>query len=73
MTGQPKYREPFEPLMPGVRYIDVNDTAALEAAVNDNTAAVFFEPVLGEGGIVEVDAAFRREGQGACGPGTMRF
>ncbi len=58
VTGQPKYREPFEPLMPGVRYIDVNDIAALEAAVNDNTAAVFFEPVLGEGGIVEVDAAF---------------
>ena len=58
VTGQPKYREPFEPLMPGVRYIDVNDTAALEASVNDNTAAVFFEPVLGEGGIVEVDAAF---------------
>lgn len=58
VTGQPQYREPFEPLMPGVRYIDINDVAALEAAVNDNTAAVFFEPVLGEGGIVEVDAAF---------------
>ncbi len=58
VTGQPKYREPFEPLMPGVRYIDVNDVAALAATVNDNTAAIFFEPVLGEGGIVEVHAAF---------------
>lgn len=58
VTGQPKYREPFAPLMPGVRYIEINDTAALEAVVNRNTAAVFFEPVLGEGGIVEVDAAF---------------
>ena len=58
VTGQPKYREPFEPLMPGVRYIDVNDVAALESTVNDNTAAILFEPVLGEGGIVAVDAAF---------------
>ena len=58
LTGQPKYREPFEPLIPGVRFIPVNDEAALEAAVSDRTCAIFFEPILGEGGIVEVTRSF---------------
>ena len=58
LTGQPKYREPFEPLIPGVKFIGSNDTAALQDAVNENTAAIFFEPILGEGGIVEISAEF---------------
>ncbi|MEZ5364079.1 MAG: aminotransferase class III-fold pyridoxal phosphate-dependent enzyme [Bryobacterales bacterium] len=58
LTGQPKYREPFEPLIPGVKFIPVNDEAALEAAVSDKTCAIFFEPILGEGGIVEVSRSF---------------
>ena len=58
LTGQPKYREPFEPLIPGVKFIDVNDEAALEAAVSEKTCAIIFEPILGEGGIVEVSRSF---------------
>ncbi len=58
LTGQPKYREPFEPLIPGIKFIGINDTAALQDAVNENTAAIFFEPILGEGGIVEISAEF---------------
>lgn len=58
VTGQPKYAAPFAPLIPGVQFIPVNDLAALEAAVTGNTAAVIFEPILGEGGIVEVSAEF---------------
>ncbi len=58
VTGQPKYAAPFAPLIPGVRFIPANDLAALQAAVTGNTAAVIFEPILGEGGIVEVSAEF---------------
>lgn len=52
LTGQPAKRTPFEPLAPGVTHVPFGDVAALEAAVDDETAAVFVEPVLGEGGVV---------------------
>ena len=58
VTGQAKYREPFEPLMPGVTFVDVNDSYGLEAAVSESTAAIIFEPILGEGGLVEVTRQF---------------
>ncbi len=58
VTGQPKYREPFEPLIPGVKFVDPNDATALEAAVSDKTAGIILEPILGEGGIVQLDRAF---------------
>ncbi len=58
VTGQAKYRQPFEPLIPGVTFIDPNDLAGLEAAVDKNTAAILFEPILGEGGIVEISREF---------------
>ena len=58
VTGQPKYREPFEPLIPGVKFVNPNDISALEAAVSDKTAAIMFEPIMGEGGIVQIDRAF---------------
>jgi len=51
ITGQPKYREPFEPLLPGVRILSPCDDAALEAAVGERTAAIFAEPIQGEGGV----------------------
>jgi len=52
LTGHGAYREPFEPLVPGVTFVAPNDIAALEAAVDDQTAAIFLEPVMGEGGII---------------------
>ena len=58
VTGQPKYREPFEPLIPGVKFVDPNELTALEAAVSDKTAGIILEPILGEGGIVQLDRAF---------------
>jgi len=58
VTGQAKYREPFEPLMPGVTFVEVNDPYGLEAAVDENTAAIILEPILGEGGLVEVERRF---------------
>jgi len=52
LTGQPKYHEGMQPLIEGVRFVDFNDLAALEDAIDDETAAVIFEPIQAEGGII---------------------
>jgi len=52
LTGQPPKRTPFEPLVPGVTHIPFGDVAALEAAIDDETAAFIVEPVQGENGVV---------------------
>lgn len=52
LTGQPAKRAPFEPMPPGVVHIPYGDVRALERAVDDDTAAVFLEPILGESGVV---------------------
>jgi acetylornithine/LysW-gamma-L-lysine aminotransferase len=50
-TWKPKYREPYEPLIGGVEFVDYGDVDALDAAVDDATAAVILEPIQGEGGV----------------------
>ncbi len=50
-TGTPQYREPFEPLVPGVRFAIFNDLDSVRSQVTDATCAVIVEPVQGEGGI----------------------
>lgn len=57
-TGQEKYRRDFEPLVPGFRFVPLNDVAALEAAVSARTCAIVLEPIQGEGGIFEASAEF---------------
>ncbi|PRW63962.1 acetylornithine transaminase [Actinopolyspora mortivallis] len=52
LTGQPAKREPFEPLPSGVCHVPYGDVTALEAAVDEDTAAVLLEPVQGEAGVV---------------------
>jgi acetylornithine/N-succinyldiaminopimelate aminotransferase len=59
-TWTAKYREPFEPLLPGVRFVPRNDLAAVAAAVDEKTAALMIEPVQGEGGIRPASAEFLR-------------
>ncbi|TCP44735.1 acetylornithine aminotransferase [Tamaricihabitans halophyticus] len=51
LTGQPAKQAPFEPLVPGITHVPFGDVDALRAAVDADTAAVFVEPVLGEGGV----------------------
>jgi acetylornithine/N-succinyldiaminopimelate aminotransferase len=51
VTWDDHYRAPFGPLIPGVTFVPVDDTAALRAAVTDKTAAVIVEPIQGEGGV----------------------
>jgi acetylornithine/N-succinyldiaminopimelate aminotransferase len=51
VTWDDHYRAPFGPLIPGVTFVPVDDTAALRAAVTEKTAAVIVEPIQGEGGV----------------------
>jgi acetylornithine/N-succinyldiaminopimelate aminotransferase len=61
VTGQEKYRLDFGPGIPHVSFVDRNSLEELRATVNDSTAAILLEPLLGEGGVYEVSAAFLRE------------
>jgi len=65
-TWTPKYREPFEPLVPGVRFVPRNDLAAVAGAVGERTAAVMIEPVQGEGGIRPATPEFLKGLQAIC-------
>jgi predicted acetylornithine/succinylornithine family transaminase len=58
ITGQPKYRADFEPLLPGVKFVPINDVAALEAAVSERTAGIVMEMIQGEGGIYPLTQEF---------------
>ncbi|HWR50699.1 MAG TPA: aspartate aminotransferase family protein [Bryobacteraceae bacterium] len=58
LTGQPKYRAPFEPVVPGVKFVPAGDVAALEAAVGPNTAGIVLEWIQGEGGVCPVEPGF---------------
>ena len=66
VTGQAKYRLPFEPGLPGVHFVAANDVGALRAAVNEHTCAILVEPVQGEGGIVPLTAEFLAAAEAAA-------
>ena len=58
VTSDEHYRKPFEPLVPGVRFVPANDAATLKDAVTTKTAAIILEPIQGEGGVRPITAAF---------------
>ncbi|HET9631715.1 MAG TPA: acetylornithine transaminase [Terrabacter sp.] len=60
LTHKAAYREPFEPLIPEVVFVPPNDADALQAAVDDTTAALFVEPIQGEAGVRELTADYLR-------------
>ena len=71
-TGRDMYRDPFKPLLEGFTHIPFNDIPALEAAVDEDTAAVILEPVQGEGGInVPADGYMKRAEEIAHAHGAL--
>lgn len=58
LTHKAAYREPFEPLPGGVEFVPFGDVAALEAALADDVAALFLEPVQGEAGVRPLPAGY---------------
>jgi len=61
VTGQEKYRNGFGPNLPNITFIERNSIEQLRSVVSDATAAILVEPILGEGGVYELDAAFLAE------------
>lgn len=66
VTANKAYREPFQPLIPSVTFVSPSDSAALEAAVTDETAAIIAEPIQGEGGIRPLSREFAAAIEQAC-------
>jgi acetylornithine/N-succinyldiaminopimelate aminotransferase len=66
VTSDEHYRQPFEPLLPSVKFVRTNDPDALAAAVSNSTAAIIAESVLGEGGIRPLTPAFADAIKAAC-------
>ncbi|KYH43619.1 acetylornithine transaminase [Branchiibius sp. NY16-3462-2] len=60
LTYKPAYREPFEPLIPGVSHVPYGNVDALRAAVSQETGAVVLEPIQGEAGVIAPDAGYLR-------------
>ena len=58
LTGQPKYRKDFDPMLEGVRFVPRNDVEALRNAMDAKVCAIVLEPIQGEGGIQETSAEF---------------
>ncbi|MCL4271164.1 MAG: aspartate aminotransferase family protein [Anaerolineales bacterium] len=65
-TFNKKYREGFEPLLPGVSHVAYNNIEALEKAVNEETAAVILEVVQGEGGVYPASAEYVQVARRIC-------
>jgi predicted acetylornithine/succinylornithine family transaminase len=66
LTGNEAYRKPFEPLVGETIFLPANDVAALESAATPDTAAIFLEPILGEGGIVPLTREYARAARAAA-------
>ncbi len=66
ITGQPKYREAFEPLIGGAVFAVFNDINSVKEKITDKTCAVIVEPVQGEGGLYPADKEFLSELRKIC-------
>ena len=58
VTGNAHYREPFAPLIPGIRFADFNGLDSVKARINENTCAIIMEPIQGEGGVYPATEEF---------------
>jgi ornithine--oxo-acid transaminase len=66
MSDEPQYRAGFGPFAPGFEIVEYGNIEALEAAINDNTAAFLVEPIQGEGGIIVPPPGYLKAAQALC-------
>ena len=67
VTGNPKYREAFQPMIGNIRFAQMNDFDSVLANVTDKTCAIMFETVQGEGGIYPATEEFMQKVKALCG------
>lgn len=65
-TGQEKFKEGFEPLVPGFKHVPFNDIEALKNSVTDRTCAILLEPIQGEGGVRMPSADYLKQVREIC-------
>jgi len=66
MSDEPQYKAGFGPFAPGFKLVKYGDLDALEAAINENTAAFLVEPIQGEGGIIVPPAGYLKAAAALC-------
>ena len=66
VTGNPKYREAFEPMIGNIRFAKLNDFASVTEQVNEKTCAIILETVQGEGGIFPAQEGFLKQVKALC-------
>lgn len=66
VTGNPHYREAFEPLIGNIRFANLNDLESVKAQITDKTCAIIFETVQGEGGIYPATKEFMEGVRAIC-------
>ena len=66
LTGQPSKREPFLPLIKGVKHVPFGEIEAMRKAVTKKTAMVIIEPIMGEAGVIVPPADYLRELRSLC-------
>ena len=66
VTGNPHYREAFEPMIGNIRFADMNDFDSVLGQVNDRTCAIILETVQGEGGIFPAEESFLKSLRALC-------
>ena len=66
LTGQPSKREPFLPLIKGVKHVPFGEIEAMRKAVTKKTAMVIIEPIMGEAGVIVPPADYLRELRALC-------
>ncbi len=66
VTGNPKYREAFEPMIGNIRFAKMNDFESVLSQVTDRTCAILFETVQGEGGIYPAEEEFMKKVKALC-------
>lgn len=66
VTGNPKYREAFEPMIGNIRFANLNDYDSVLAQVTDRTCAIILETIQGEGGVYPAEEEFLKKLRGLC-------
>ena len=66
VTGNPKYREAFLPMIGNIKFANMNDIDSIKAAITDKTCAIIMETVQGEGGIYPAEESFLKEVRKLC-------